>query len=254
MSLFTNNYGSQAPYRNSYSPSCVIIDLQMPYMSWLGEEALTPSPLCLNIINWSSSTRQPLFWRYQRKRKRRCPHILTPLPPNSTLFCNLEGLQSPGREQSCAYSVLLFLCCLLQVPWTLARWFFQVLECIMVPPTPEPEYVLFPVTRKMFSALIVAHITQSSSFLTHIAFSRKPSLTPCSISSELWDFSFIACSTVGDHALVEILDPYLRCPLVNIQCSWLLTMCHVESWENKCVGNLCWETRQSPYPHGTFIR
>lgn len=94
MSLFTNNYGSQAPYRNSYSPSCVIIDLQMLHMSWLWKEVLTPSPLCLNVINWAASTYQPLFWRYQKikNKKSHCPSILIPLPPT----------QPPCRE--CAIS------------------------------------------------------------------------------------------------------------------------------------------------------
>lgn len=51
MTLF-NNYGSQALYRNNYSPCSVIIDLQMLHMSWLGKEAITLSHFCLNMINW----------------------------------------------------------------------------------------------------------------------------------------------------------------------------------------------------------
>lgn len=44
MTLFTDNYGSQAPHRNNCSSCCVITDLQMLQMGLFWEKALIQTP------------------------------------------------------------------------------------------------------------------------------------------------------------------------------------------------------------------
>lgn len=141
MTLFTNNYGSQALYRNNYSPCSIIIDLQMLHMSWLGNEAITLSHFCLNMINWVPLPDSHCTGETNQVRP---PH---PNPYNSPFPSptpNLGGVQSPGREKFFVQPVLLL--CHLSSSGIQHIGLLLGPKCIMLPSIPEPEHVLFPLT------------------------------------------------------------------------------------------------------------